>query len=142
VGKIRKILVGVDGSSVSYKAAEVALDLAVALNAQVTAVYVMPSPPADYERFFDLSSLRLDEEEMERKIMREVKIMALSKGAKLETKILKGRPSDVIASLAEEEGYDLIVLGNTGLGGAYKRMMGSVVSEVVNSTKKPILLVK
>ncbi len=142
MGKVRKILVGVDGSSASYRAAEVALDLASALNAQVTAVYVIPSPPADYRRFFDLSALEVNEEEVERKMMHEVRIMALSKGVKLETKILKGRPSDVIVSLAEEEGYDLIVLGNTGLGGAYKRMMGSVASEVVNSTKKPVLLVK
>jgi nucleotide-binding universal stress UspA family protein len=142
MGKIRKILVGVDGSSVSYRAAEVALDLANALSAQVTAIYVIPSPPVDYGRFFDLSALEMNEEEIEKKIMHEVRVMALSKGAKLETKILKGKPSDVIVSLAEEEGYDLIVLGNTGLGGAYKRMMGSVASEVVYSTKKPVLLVK
>jgi nucleotide-binding universal stress UspA family protein len=142
MGKIRKILVGVDGSSTSYKAAEVALDLAIALNAEVTAVYVIPSPPADYGRFLDLSSLEINEEEVERKIMHEVRVMALSRGVRLKTKISKGRPSDVIVSLAEEEGYDLIVLGNTGLGGAYRRMMGSVASEVVNSTKKPVLLVK
>jgi len=140
--KIRKILVGVDGSSASYRAAEAALDLAAALNAQVTAVYVIPSPPADYGRFFDLSSLEVNEEEVERKIMHEVRIMAISRGVKLETKISRGRPSDVIVSLAEKEGYDLIVLGSTGLGGAYKRMMGSVVSEVVNLTKKPVLLIK
>ncbi len=142
MSKIRKILVGVDGSKVSYRAAEIALDLATALNAEVTAIYVIPSPPADYGRFFDVSAWRMDEEEVERKIMHEVKIMAISKGAKLETKILRGRPSDVIVSLAEGEGYDLIVLGSTGLGGAYKRMMGSVVSEVVNSTKKPVLLIR
>jgi len=142
MGKIRKILVGIDGSSTSYKAAEVALDLAIALNAEVTAVYVIPSLPADYGRFLDLSSLEINEEEVERKIMHEVRVMALSRSVKLKTKISKGRPSDVIVSLAEEEGYDLIVLGNTGLGGAYKRMMGSVASEVVNSTKKPVLLVK
>jgi len=142
MSKIRKILVGVDGSRVSYKAAEVALDLATSLNAQVTAIYVIPSLPADYGRFFDVSVLEVNEEELERKIMHEVRVMAISKGAKLETKILRGRPSEVIASLAEGEGYDLIVLGNTGLGGAYKRMMGSVASEVVNSTKKPVLLVK
>lgn len=142
MGRIREILVGVDGSSTSYKAAEVALDLAIALNAEVTAVYVIPSPPADYRRFFDLSSLEINEEEVERKIMHEVRVVALSQGVKLKTKILKGRPSDIIVSLAEEEGYDLIVLGNTGLGGAYRRIMGSVASEVVNSTKKPVLLVK
>jgi len=142
MGKIRKILVGVDGSGTSYRAAEVALDLANALNAQVTAVYVIPSLPADYSRFFDLSALEVNEEEVERKIMHEVRIMAISKGVKLETKILRGRPSDIIVSLAEEGDYDLIVLGNTGLGSAYRRAMGSIVSEVIISTRKPILLVK
>ena len=142
MGKIKKILVGIDGSSMSYKAAEVALDLAASLNAHVTAIYVIPPLPADYGRFFDLSALKVDEEELDRKLMHEVRLMAISKGAKLETKIVRGRPSEVIVSLAEEEGYDLVVLGNTGLGGAYKRMMGSVASEVVNSTKKPVLLVR
>lgn len=138
--RIRKILVGVDGSATSYKAAEMALDLASALQAQVTAIHVIPPLPADYMALG--IQLHASPEELDRKILHEVRIMAYTKNVKLETKVLRGRPSEVITSMAEQEEYDLIVLGNTGIGGAYKRAMGSVVAEVINMAKKPLLLVK
>ncbi|MEM0233451.1 MAG: universal stress protein [Candidatus Nezhaarchaeales archaeon] len=138
--KIRKILVGVDGSAASYRAAELALDLAHTLNAQVTAIYVIPQLPPDYEVLG--IHLEANPEELDRKILHEVRVMAHMKNVKLETKVLRGRPSEVITSMAEQEDYDLVVLGNTGIGGAYRRAMGSVVTEVITTTKKPLLLVK
>ena len=140
MSKMKKVLVGVDGSSVSYRAAEVALDLASALGAEVTAIHVIPQLPADYTAMG--INIDLNPEEIDRKIMHEVRVMAYSKNVKLLTKVLKGRPSEVITSIAESEGYDLIVLGCTGVGGAYRRLIGSVAAEVVNSSKKPVLLVK
>lgn len=140
MNRIRKILIGVDGSATSYRAAEMALDLASALNAQVTAIYVIPPLPADYM----VLGLHLDAspEELDRKILHEVRVMAHVRNVKLETKVLMGRPSEAITSMAEQEDFDLIVLGNTGIGGAYRRAMGSVVAEVISTTKKPLLLVK
>jgi len=140
LSKIKKILVGVDGSAVSYRAVEVALDLASALNAEVTAVHVIPQLPADYVTLG--VSLDINIDELDRKIMHEVRVMAYSRNVKLETKILRGRPSEVLASMAESENYDIIVLGCIGIGGAYRRLMGSVAAEVVNISKKPVLLVK
>ncbi|MCS7139255.1 MAG: universal stress protein [Candidatus Nezhaarchaeota archaeon] len=140
MSKVRKILVGIDGSAISYKAAEVALDLASDLNAEVTAVHVIPPLPADYVLLG--ARFELDISELDRKLMHEVRIMALSKKVKLDTKIVRGGPSEVITSMAESEGYDMIVLGCTGIGGAYRRLMGSVSAEVVNTSKKPVLLVK
>ncbi|MEM0240183.1 MAG: universal stress protein [Candidatus Nezhaarchaeales archaeon] len=49
MSRIKKMLVGVDGSTTSYRAAEIALDLAKALNAQVTVIYVVPTLPPDYK---------------------------------------------------------------------------------------------
>ncbi|MEM4424780.1 MAG: universal stress protein [Candidatus Nezhaarchaeales archaeon] len=140
MSRIKKMLVGVDGSTTSYRAAEIALDLAKALNAQVTVIYVVPTLPPDY-KVLGLN-LEASPEELDRKILHEVRVMAHMKNVKLETKILRGRPSEVITSMAEQEDYDLIVLGNTGMGGAYRRAMGSVVAEVIAMTKKPLLLVK
>ncbi|MEM4575966.1 MAG: universal stress protein [Candidatus Nezhaarchaeales archaeon] len=140
MSKIKKILVGVDGSATSYRAVEMALDLASSLNAKVTALHVVPLLSVDYMAL-GLGS-NASPEDIDKKVLHEVRIMAYSKNVKVETIILKGRPSEVITSVAEGENYDLIVLGNTGVGGAYRRIMGSVVAEVINTTKKPVLLVK
>lgn len=100
----------------------------------------IPPLPADYAVMG--FHLEISLEELDRRILHEVRAMAYIKNVRLETKVLKGRPSEVITSMAEEDGYDLIALGNTGIRGAYRRAMGSVVAEVISMTKKPLLLVK
>ncbi|RLF23237.1 MAG: universal stress protein [Thermoprotei archaeon] len=140
LGKVKKILVGVDGSAVSYRAADFALELASSLKADVLAVHVIPPLPADYASLG--AKVEVSVEEIDRKILHEVRVMGYTKNIKLETKVLKGRPAEVINSVAESEGCDLIVLGCIGVGGAYRRLMGSVATEVVNTSKKPVLLVK
>jgi nucleotide-binding universal stress UspA family protein len=56
--------------------------------------------------------------------------------------IRTNNPSTTILQIAEEGGYDMIVLGSRGLGGARALILGSVSNKVASEATIPILIVK
>ena len=61
---------------------------------------------------------------------------------KVETELLEGRPSQAIIDMAENDGFDLIVIGSRGLGGITGWILGSTSRRVVDSCTVPVLLIK
>jgi nucleotide-binding universal stress UspA family protein len=61
---------------------------------------------------------------------------------KVVTKLLEGRPSSTIVDEAENNNFDLIVMGSRGIGGITGWILGSTSRRVVDSCTKPILVVK
>ncbi len=59
----------------------------------------------------------------------------------VETRLEKGRSSDVIVETAREEDVDLIVMGSRGMGDIVG-FLGSTSRHVVEACTKPILFVK
>ena len=60
----------------------------------------------------------------------------------IDPRVEEGRPAKIIAEIAEEEDFDLIVMGSQGFGLIAGWFLGSVSNEVVNSSTKPLLVVK
>jgi nucleotide-binding universal stress UspA family protein len=58
------------------------------------------------------------------------------------TKLLDGRPAYRIVEEANDGHFDLIVIGNRGLGGITGFLLGSVSDRVVDNAKCPVLIVK
>ena len=58
------------------------------------------------------------------------------------TRLLEGRPSSIIVDEAENNDFDLIVIGSRGIGGITGLILGSTSRRVVESCTKPILVVK
>ena len=141
--KFPKIMVAIDGSEHSLKAAEYALEIAKSFNSQLFAITVTSVP----------ESYRLRQED----ILEESKEMADSRAwlenfshkAKIDNIELKTelnnshRPVDyVILEYAEEKSIDLIVVGTRGRSGFKKLLLGSVASSVVNYAHCPVMIVK
>jgi nucleotide-binding universal stress UspA family protein len=61
---------------------------------------------------------------------------------KVASKLLIGKPGDIILSEATQGAFDLIVIGSRGLGGFKEFVLGSVSHQVVNESKIPVLVVK
>ena len=61
---------------------------------------------------------------------------------KVSTRLLEGRPSSIIVDEAENNDFDLIVIGSRGIGGITGWILGSTSRRVVESCTKPILVVK
>lgn len=63
-------------------------------------------------------------------------------GVKVSVHIVRGHPADEIIKVAEQEGVELIVVGNLGMTGLEHMLMGSVSEHVVRSAPCPVLVVR
>jgi nucleotide-binding universal stress UspA family protein len=135
---IKKILLGIDGSEGSFKAASLATDLASRLGAKITLMYVAT----------DKSTVRFsakptytagenilvgDKFDQPRKIMEE-------RGVQYDTVVELGDPADMIVETADK-GYDIVVVGTRGLSGFQEMVLGSVSQKIVQRSRVPVLIV-
>ncbi|GAA0334832.1 universal stress protein [Bacillus carboniphilus] len=56
--------------------------------------------------------------------------------------ILMGNPADEIYEYAQQNNVDLIIVGNRGVSGIKKLILGSVSSQISNQSPCPVLVVK
>ena len=146
---ISKILVATDGSDHAANALKYAVESAVKWDAQLIVLSVippirpiLPDPDGFYPTF-----LPEFEEELENayKIILDEALKMVEKeqpAIKVEARLEKGRPAEVIMKVARTENVDLIVMGSRGLGGIAGSVLGSTSQAVVHSCTKPILIVK
>jgi nucleotide-binding universal stress UspA family protein len=146
------ILVCIDGSESSFKAADLAIDVAKKHGAQLIAVNVIVSQVgyAYSSGMFGLSTPSainelLDKSKQEAKPWFEhVEARASAEGVSLRTEMLASPTSVVpaIVDYAEKNKVDLIVTGTKGRSGFTKLLLGSVASGVVTYASCPIMVVK
>lgn len=139
-----KILVPIDGSDYSKKAMEKAKKIGDALNSEITILNVI-KPMQDYKYVHNKDFYR----EEERLQVRESNIL-LEEAQKSfddypgEVKSLykRGDPVDEIVKFAEEGNFDLIIMGNRGLGAFSRTLLGSISDKVIHHVKTSVLIVK
>ena len=134
---ISKILVAVDGSETSSKAAEMAIDLAEKHGADLIALFIV-APNVNFSEVFYLAK------ENGQKIVDEVKNEALAKKLNVYTEVLfdVGSVPKAIVEYAENNNANLIVLGTRGISGIKRMLVGSTASEVVKYSHCPVMVVK
>lgn len=139
---IKRILVPVDGSEGSRHAVEQAVGLAESTGASMTLLEVieeagpLPSyderpPPGDTREHF------LSEERWK-------PVRRLLEGTRVSWRrqVEQGYPAEVIVDVADEDGYDLIVLGSHGKSAVARFLVGSVSDRVVHHAPCSVLVVK
>lgn len=145
--KFSKIIVAIDGSEHSLKAAEYALGVAQSFGAQLNAVTVTYVPKSYHVKQEDV----LAESRAKSHSMNDAKTWfdkfnqdAKEKNIQLKTELINSqRPVDyVLLEYAEKENIDLIVVGTRGRSGFKKLLLGSVASGVVTYAHCPVLVVK
>ncbi len=75
-------------------------------------------------------------------VARAVRVRSKHSDLNIRTIRMEGRPSANIVDVAEKEGYDLIAMESRGIGGIEGRIFGSTSRRVVDSCKKPVLIIK
>jgi nucleotide-binding universal stress UspA family protein/nitrite reductase/ring-hydroxylating ferredoxin subunit len=118
----RRILIGTDGSPTADEAAFKGFELAEILGGEVALVHV--GDPV-------VGAIVL-EQTAERRPGR----------AKVGSRTVEGDPAEKICELAETEGLDLIVVGNKGMSGARRFLLGSVPNKVAHYAPTDVLIVK
>jgi nucleotide-binding universal stress UspA family protein len=141
----RNILVAIDGSRESDKAIEVAVELALKLEAKITFLHVVNVPelgevPGTSEKSDKAIRDRLIEAgkktlEKATQIARKSKVIASEK-------ISFGYPADTIAKEASALNVDLIAMGSKGTTGIRRVMLGSTAEKVLRWSSVPVLIVK
>jgi nucleotide-binding universal stress UspA family protein len=63
-------------------------------------------------------------------------------GIDIETHAREGDPADAILDVAEEQGADLIVVGNKGMTGAKRFLLGSVPNKVSHHAPCSVMIIR
>lgn len=145
----KKILVAIDGSPFSDKAAEEAIRLAAGTPSQfkskVYAMLVLPSAPrSTFTDFVPNKPITETDQwdEMKERIFYVVRKNAAEAEIPLEMKVVYGDPADELIKFAEEEEIDVIVIGSSGKGFIKRKLLGSISHKVVTNARCSVYVVK
>ncbi|MFZ5475865.1 MAG: universal stress protein [Myxococcota bacterium] len=142
---VTHILVALDGSETSTRAARFASDLARQTGARLTMLIVITPPSAVAVPPFDVWSITRAHPDGEhialaRKTMDEIEGELGDKAAARVA--LATNYAQAICEEARKEGADLIVVGARGLGAVERVVMGSVSERVLRDAGRPVLVVR
>jgi len=140
---MKRILVGVDGSEHSARAARLAADIALRFGAKLTLAYVVPRlalPP-------DVYGLTVAEVEKEHgafaeKLLAEAVAKLAEPGVEVGTLVLFGSPAESLAEAAAAPDVALVVAGHRGRGAVARVLLGSVTDRLVHICAKPVLVAR
>ena len=137
-----KILVPLDGSNYSKKALSYAVSIGKKYGSKLMLVHVVISPLYAYTEGFVMTEHEKKLEDEGNSILEKGLEYTKSEGIEAESLLAKGHPSEEIASIANEEKYDLVVMGSRGLSGIKAFLLGSVSERVSRFAKCPVMIVK
>ena len=141
------IVVGTDGSETANSAVTQAIDLAKAVGAKVQLV-------SAYEPVSD-SRLRQEQKQAPEDLqwminpredvdstLEDAKTQAEEAGVEVQIHARQGDPADAILDVAEETNADLIIVGNKGMTGAKRFLLGSVPNKVSHHAPCSVLIIR
>jgi nucleotide-binding universal stress UspA family protein len=140
-----RILVAIDGSENSSRAADLAIDLAKKSKAAFFVISVVrnpvltnPPPGAAVQQPVD--NARIEGE----RVVQLAVLRAEAQGIKTRGEIIENVPSvaDAILDYANEWKVDLVVVGTRGLSGVKKILLGSVSSELLSRASCSLVVVR
>lgn len=162
-GEYQKVVVGTDGSPTAMRALDVACDLGAKLGTDVLVVCAY-EPPTDRE----LEQMRADPgdpiaqwsagrttsgtpEEFRWRIagtaqaedvLERADEHASRRGVTAEVRAVRGSPAEVLITVAEEANCDLIAVGNVGMAGAKRFMLGNVPNRISHHAPTDVLIIR
>lgn len=137
----KKILLATDGSEHSIRAAENAIELAKCNpDSQVDVLFVVDGDTAKSDVLRNWNTAGVADARREK--IRAAEEKAKNAGVNYEIKILRGEPGPTIVKYANENGFDIVVIGSRGLNALQEFVIGSVSHKVAKRANCPVLIVK
>jgi nucleotide-binding universal stress UspA family protein len=142
-----RIVVGTDGSETAAEAVRQAVDLAKLAGAQLSIVSAyepvskrriegeQQGAPADVQ-------YEIGPREDVNLILDAAAASAKKEELEVQTHPVEGDPADAILNVAEETNADLIVVGNKGMTGARRFLLGSVPNNVSHHAPCSVIIVR
>ena len=139
--KIKKVLVPVDGSDYSMRAAKYAAELAKIMEAEIMLMHFhKPFPVVLGEPYFQNAINKIMKKSNElldpyRKVMQDAEIAFVDR-------ILEGPADQAICEVAQIEKADIIVMGSRGRNDLEGLLLGSCTHRVLKTAPCPVLVVR
>ncbi len=142
-----RIVVGTDGSETAAEAVRQAIDLAKLSGAQLSIVSAFEpvskrqvqsealDAPADVQ-------YEIGPREDVNLVLDGAAASARKEGIEVQTHPVEGEPAEAILNAAEETKADLIVVGNKGMTGARRFLLGSVPNNVSHHAPCSVIIVR
>src|SRR4051794_5563435 len=141
------IVVGTDGSDTAKEAVRQAAELAKTVDAKlhlVSAYEPVPEGRLRQERQQvpdDMQWMVNPKEDVEA-TLKDAAGELEEQGVQVDTYAREGDPADAILDVAEEQNADLIVVGNKGMTGARRFLLGSVPNKVSHHAPSSVMIIR
>ncbi|WEN15969.1 universal stress protein [Rhodanobacter sp. AS-Z3] len=137
---VKYSLVGYDGSEVSQRAIQFAIDLARCSGGRVRVVSVLQVT----EGGADVTALMMADSGTRRvqELLKELTTLVADASQLIDVELAYGSPGDVLLSQVEQHGIDHIVIGHTERGALARWLLGSVSGNVLARAHVPVTVVR
>lgn len=150
IKELRNILLSLDGSRFAEAIIPYVEGLAQGMDSEVALVRIIE--PINLPRFAaygrwvdwekDEKDLSAESEKKAKQYLSKKESDLRNKGVKVRSISLSGAPAQTILQYAEDNSVSLIALSTHGFSGISKWAYGSVASKIIESSSKPVLLVR
>ncbi len=142
-----RIVVGTDGSETAEEAVRQALDLAKLSSAALSIVsaYAPVSERKVKDQQRDAPAdvqYELGPREDVNLVLDAAAAAAREEGVEVQTHPVEGDPAEAILNVAEQTKADLIVVGNKGMTGARRFLLGSVPNKISHHAPSSLMIVR
>ncbi len=141
---VRRLLIAIDGSPGSRRAAEYAIGLMKRRGPlELTALNVQPPiESGGVRRFISSETIDAFHQAEGTAALADVETLLQQAGCRFESLIHVGHAAQVIADAAQARGCDAIVMGTRGMSAFGSWALGSIATKVIHLATVPVTLVK
>jgi nucleotide-binding universal stress UspA family protein len=144
---LERIVVGTDGSETAAGAVAQAVDLAKAMGSKlyIVSAFVPSEPVVDRGEAAEVPAdvqHQTGPRQGVNQVLDGAAGVAEKAGVEAETRPREGDPADALLDVAEEVNADLIVVGNKGMTGAKRFLLGSVPNKVSHHAPCGVYIVR
>jgi nucleotide-binding universal stress UspA family protein len=139
----KRVLVPVDGSEAAEAIVPFIMQIAGPLDLDVVFVLVRQPPPPVAGDGTVLSVENIDAADAVANVyLAELALKMERQGARVETRVRRGRPTDEILAAARDERIDMIAMTTHGRTGPGRLLFGSVAEGVLRHADVPVFLMR
>jgi len=137
-----KILVPVDGSTTSAKTLDAIIARKERFPAPLTLLHVVDLDRLAYRMIpdFQVAMIREHARRAGEQLLSGYRDLCVRAGMTAEVRLEFGAPRDIICHIANDEGFELLILGRRGLGEIRDVLFGSVANHALHHVRCPVLL--
>jgi len=139
----RKILNANDGSDNAFRALEMACDLAAKYAAELHMILVEEVPMLpDTDMIDEIEQKKAGQDKLVRGEIKRSQSIAARHKVSVKCHVFTGHVVRTVVDFANDNAFDLLVIGATGNAALYERMLGTRADRIANLAHCPVLIVR